>query len=124
MGLLDWQLMAKACVATDISWVMCYHDLPSRFTDAETKGLVSDYFDELQALGGAAGSTLDDLKEQIALAHLFTLGKAVIGTAGLGNSDRHAKQIMHLLVSSVSCSTLVLLAGRSDCAVSIEEIDH
>ena len=29
--------------------------------------------------------------------HLYTLGKAVIGTGGLANADEHALQIMHLL---------------------------
>lgn len=102
--------MGVACVATDISWVLCFHDLPSRYTEAEVEALVSDYFDELQALGGAPGSTLEALKEQVALAHLYTLGKAVIGTGGLANTDVHAKQIMHLLVS---CMSLALLKRYS-----------
>jgi hypothetical protein len=101
VGLLDWQLMGVACIATDISWVLCFHDLPSRFP-SDVERLVADYFSQLQSLGGAPGKTLADLKEQVALAHLYSLGKAVIGTGGLANTDAHAKQIMHLLVSCCS----------------------
>jgi|EP01044_Picomonas_judraskeda_P011916 hypothetical protein len=68
-------------------------------TETSAPEQVSDYFDQLQALGAAKDSTLAALKEQVALAHLYTLGKAVIGTGGLANTDEHAKQIMHLLVS-------------------------
>ena len=64
IGLLDWQLAAKAPIATDVSWVLCFHDLPRRFPD-QVDGLVEGYFAKLQALGGAPGRTLADLREQV-----------------------------------------------------------
>ena len=142
VGLLDWQLMGISCVATDISWALCFHDLPGRkytrkrlthmsgtavppqarglvalrvylfavstigfqgivLTDGvctvgfpdDCDQMVADYFTQLQALGAATDRTLADLKEQVALAHLYSLGKAVIGTGGLANADTHALQV-------------------------------
>jgi aminoglycoside phosphotransferase (APT) family kinase protein len=54
-GLLDWQLMLVGNIATDISWVLCFHDLPMRFP-ADCDRLVDGYFARLQVIGDYASS--------------------------------------------------------------------
>ena len=37
---------------------------------------------------------------QVALSHLYSMGKSIIGTGGLGN-DEHGSRIMHILNAGV-----------------------
>ena len=83
-------------IATDISWVLCFHDLPTLFPDA-VDGLVSGYFARLQTLGGAPDVNEADFKEQLALGHLGSLGKAIIGAGGLDEDNPKAARLMHKL---------------------------
>ena len=101
VGLLDWQIIATGPVTSDISWVLAFHDLYSRFTTEEVDMLLSGYWDELQTLSGGSGCTYEAFMELLALTHVATICKAVLGTGGLSNTDVHAKQIMHLLVSRI-----------------------
>ena len=75
-GLFDWQQISIGHVGMDISWVLCVHDLATRYNRTATK-LVNRYFKRLQSLGGAVGMTIEHFREDLALLHLVTMSRAI-----------------------------------------------
>ena len=89
-------------VAMDLSWVLCSHDLPTRYKRTATK-LVNRYFARLQALGGAAGATIEQFREELALMHIVTLSRAILIThqVDIRNKEKIVKGVRQSVAAVV-----------------------
>ena len=75
IGLLDWQLMFKGGSATDISW---YFSTTIDADDPSSEGLVEIYYHALAK--EEFKPSLEEFKEELALAHIISYAKAIIST--------------------------------------------
>ena len=104
IGLLDWQLIVKAGCAGDLSWFVCT-SVTDEFATQHWDGLMALYFAELQknltdAQNAAYNFTLDELKEELGMAHVFSMGKIVIGSGGLDTNDPNNIIVMKNLATN------------------------
>jgi hypothetical protein len=97
IGVIDWQLMTKSCCANDISWFFSTSiDADCEYADE----LIEEYFNTLVKIldpKDSAGLTLAELKEELAIAHLSSLAKVVIGAGGLDKNDANTIDVMCIL---------------------------
>lgn len=106
VGILDWQLMNKGFSGNDLSWLFCTTiDLETEKQQARGKELVQIYYDELVSLGAVDSSTmkLEEFEEDMALAHLLSMAKIIIGAGGLDNNDTNTVEVM-----TIECRRAVL----------------
>jgi len=100
IGILDWQLMVKLSCVADLSWFFS----TTIAADSEvSEGLIEIYYEELTRLRAEAEDgeplpPIEKFKEELAIAHLSSLLKIVIGAGGLNKNDQNTVEVMNLLV--------------------------
>jgi thiamine kinase-like enzyme len=98
IGVLDWQLMARGGSALDLSW---YFQTTVDAKDSNSDGLIETYYNALDRLvtiqTGNPLPSLEEFKEELALAHVYSFCKTIIGAGGLDKNDTNTVQVMNLL---------------------------
>ena len=98
IGLLDWQLMNQGGCAMDLSW---YFNTTVDADDPSSEGLIEVYYNKLvelrQAKGGDPLPPIEEFKEELAIAHIISFAKTIIGAGGLDKNDRNTVEVMSLL---------------------------
>lgn len=99
VGLLDWQLMAKGSSACDLSWFYSTTMSAGDEEGGDGEDLVSVYYRELVSLGtvDAAEHTIEEYREELALCHLYSMAKIIIGAGGLDKNDENTVETMSIL---------------------------
>jgi len=100
IGVLDWQLMNKGFAGIDLSWVFSTTiDLGTDEQQVRGKELVRIYYAELVRLGTINPDTmkLDAFEQELALAHLYSMAKVIIGAGGLDKNDANTIEVMTFL---------------------------
>jgi thiamine kinase-like enzyme len=100
IGLLDWQLMVRGGCALDVSW---YFNTTVDADDAQNDGLIDTYFAALSKERGESRRqtlpSIEEFKEEVALAHVYSFCKTIIGAGGLNKNDRNTCEVMSLLTT-------------------------
>lgn len=98
VGILDWQLMVKQGVHSDVSWFLC---TTKDADDADTQAVIQVYYDELKRLrveaGGEEIPSMEEFMQELALQHCTSLLKCVIGSAGLDKNDPNTLEVMSII---------------------------